>query len=424
MWRYTVDKILVKGGNSLSGSVSISSAKNAYLPILAGAVLCSGEVVLHKFPKYDDVINMIEILENLGGKSAIEDGSLILNMKSLSSYEIPRELASLTRSSIFSLGSILGRFRFARVAYPGGCEIGARPIDLHIKGLEALNVKVVDRRGYLTCDGRNMHAGNVHLDFPSVGATENVMMAAVLTKGRTKIFNAAKEPEIVDLQNFLNKAGAKIRGAGTTTITIDGVEKLGSVEYTPVPDRIIAGTYLIATIMCGGDVLLENARPEHLQALISKFDNNSCKIVTKSDRIRVISNGRPKSINKIETMPYPGFPTDLQPQIMALQTISNGTSVIIENLFETRFKHVTELVKMGAQILTEGRSAVIKGVEKLYGAEVTATDLRGGAGLVLAGLVADGYTTISNIGQIKRGYESIESDLKCLGADIKKMEFL
>ncbi len=419
-----MDKIVVKGGNSLIGELEISSAKNSYLPILAGSILCSGEVVLHKYPKYDDVINMIEILENLGGKSQVQDSSLILDMKNLSGYEIPRELASLTRSSIFSLGSILGRFKFAKVAYPGGCEIGARPIDLHIKGLEALNVKVVDRRGYLTCDGKNMRGGDVHLDFPSVGATENVMMAGVLSKGKTRIFNAAKEPEIVDLQNFLNKAGAKIKGAGTTTITIEGVEKLGSVEYTPIPDRIIAGTYIIATAMCGGDVMLTNAKSEHLQALISKLDNNCCKISVKGDKIRVISNGRHKSINKIETMPYPGFPTDLQPQIMALETISDGTCVIVENLFETRFKHVGELVKMGAQILVEGRSAVIKGVEKLYGAEVTATDLRGGAGLVLAGLVADGYTTISNIGQIKRGYESIESDLKKLGADIKKVEFL
>ena len=419
-----MDKIVVKGGNSLIGELEISSAKNSYLPILAGSILCSGEVVLHKYPKYDDVINMIEILENLGGKSQVQDSSLILDMKNLSGYEIPRELASLTMSSIFSLGSILGRFKYAKVAYPGGCEIGARPIDLHIKGLEALNVKVVDRRGYLTCDGKNMRGGDVHLDFPSVGATENVMMAGVLSKGKTRIFNAAKEPEIVDLQNFLNKAGAKIKGAGTTTITIEGVEKLGSVEYTPIPDRIIAGTYIIATAMCGGDVMLTNAKSEHLQALISKLDNNCCKISVKGDKIRVISNGRHKSINKIETMPYPGFPTDLQPQIMALETISDGTCVIVENLFETRFKHVGELVKMGAQILVEGRSAVIKGVEKLYGAEVTATDLRGGAGLVLAGLVADGYTTISNIGQIKRGYESIESDLKKLGADIKKVEFL
>ncbi len=419
-----MDKIVVKGGNSLIGELEISSAKNSYLPILAGSILCSGEVVLHKYPKYDDVINMIEILENLGGKSQVQDSSLILDMKNLSGYEIPRELASLTRSSIFSLGSILGRFKYAKVAYPGGCEIGARPIDLHIKGLEALNVKVVDRRGYLTCDGKNMRGGDVHLDFPSVGATENVMMAGVLSKGKTRIFNAAKEPEIVDLQNFLNKAGAKIKGAGTTTITIEGVEKLGSVEYTPIPDRIIAGTYIIATAMCGGDVMLTNAKSEHLQALISKLDNNCCKISVKGDKIRMISNGRHKSINKIETMPYPGFPTDLQPQIMALETISDGTCVIVENLFETRFKHVGELVKMGAQILVEGRSAVIKGVEKLYGAEVTATDLRGGAGLVLAGLVADGYTTISNIGQIKRGYESIESDLKKLGADIKKVEFL
>lgn len=422
MWRFlTLDKILIKGGNKLSGDIEIGCAKNAYLPILAGSILCDGEVILHKCPSYADVINMIEILKHLGGKASLSGSNLILDMKSLSGFDIPRELSSLTRSSIFSLGSILGRFKCAKVAYPGGCEIGSRPIDLHIKGLEALGVKIVDRHGYLSCDGSSMHGGNVHLDFPSVGATENIMMAAVLTKGRTKIFNPAKEPEIVDLQNFLNKAGAKIRGAGTTTIIIDGVEKLGDVVYTPIPDRIIAGTYMLATLMCGGDVRFSGVKSEHLQALISKIDNNSCKIMVKGDKLRLSANGRPKSIEKIETLPYPGFPTDLQPQIMALETISSGTSVIVENLFETRFKHVGELNKMGADILVEGRSAVIKGVNKLYGAEVVATDLRGGAGLVLAGLVADGYTKVSNIGQILRGYESIDEDLKNLGADIKRI---
>ncbi len=417
----TVDKILIKGGKQLFGEIGISSAKNAFLPILAGSILCSGNVVLHKYPKYDDVTNMVEILENLGGKKKIVDDALMLDMNNLTNFEIPKELACLTRSSIFSLGSILGRFKFAKVAYPGGCEIGARPIDLHIKGLQALNVKVVDRRGYLTCDGREMKGGNVHLDFPSVGATENIMMAGVLAKGKTKIFNAAKEPEIVDLQNFLNRAGAKIKGAGTSTISIEGVKSLHNVEYTPIPDRIIAGTYIIATVMCGGEVTLNGAKTEHLQSLISKLDNNSCKIITKGDKIKVTSSGRLNSIAKIETMPYPGFPTDLQPQIMALQTISKGTSLIVENLFETRFKHTGELIKMGADILIEGRSAVVKGVNKLYGAEVVATDLRGGAGLVLAGLVADGYTTITNIGQINRGYESIENDLYSLGADIKRI---
>lgn len=416
-----MDKILIKGGNKLSGDIEIGCAKNAYLPILAGSILCDGEVILHKCPSYADVINMIEILKHLGGKASLSGSNLILDMKTLSAFDIPRELSSLTRSSIFSLGSILGRFKRAKVAYPGGCEIGSRPIDLHIKGLEALGVKIVDRHGYLSCDGSAMHGGNVHLDFPSVGATENIMMAAVLTKGRTKIFNPAKEPEIVDLQNFLNKAGAKIRGAGTTTIVIDGVERLGSVDYTPIPDRIIAGTYMLATLMCGGDVRFSGIKPEHLQALISKIDNNSCKIVVKGDKLRLSASGQPRSIEKIETLPYPGFPTDLQPQIMALETISNGTSVIVENLFETRFKHVGELNKMGADILVEGRSAVIKGVNKLYGAEVVATDLRGGAGLVLAGLVADGYTKVSNIGQILRGYESIDEDLKSLGADIKRI---
>ena len=415
-----MDKLLIKGGRKLGGELEISCAKNAYLPILAGAILCKGEVVLHNCPRYDDVLNMIEILKNLGGKAYFQEKTLVLDMRTLNNFEIPSRLSSLTRSSIFSLGSIIGRFKRAKVAYPGGCEIGARPINLHIKGLEALNVSVVDRRGYLTCDGTNLKGGIVHLDFPSVGATENIMLASVLAEGKTIIYNSAKEPEILDLQNFLNKAGAKIRGAGTSTIIIEGVKELGGVEYTPIPDRIIAGTYAIATAMCGGDVLLKNVKPSHFQALISKISNNSCKISVKSDRIRIVAKDKPKSVEKIETMPFPGFPTDLQPQIMAMLAISEGTSVIVENLFETRFKHVGELVKMNANIITEGRTAIIKGVPKLYGAEVVATDLRGGAGLVLAGLVADGYTTISNISQITRGYEGIETDLNLLGADIER----
>ena len=415
-----MDKLLIKGGRKLGGELEISCAKNAYLPILAGAILCKGEVVLHNCPRYDDVLNMIEILKNLGGKAYFQEKTLVLDMRTLNNFEIPSRLSSLTRSSIFSLGSIIGRFKRAKVAYPGGCEIGARPINLHIKGLEALNVSVVDRRGYLTCDGTNLKGGIVHLDFPSVGATENIMLASVLAEGKTIIYNSAKEPEILDLQNFLNKAGAKIRGAGTSTIIIEGVKELGGVEYTPIPDRIIAGTYAIATAMCGGDVLLKNVKPSHFRALISKINNNSCKIGVKSDRIRIVAKDKPKSVEKIETMPFPGFPTDLQPQIMAMLAISEGTSVIVENLFETRFKHVGELVKMNANIITEGRTAIIKGVPKLYGAEVVATDLRGGAGLVLAGLVADGYTTISNISQITRGYEGIETDLNLLGADIER----
>lgn len=416
-----MDKLLIRGGNKLSGAVRIGCAKNAYLPILAATILFKGKVTLLDCPDYDDVKNMIGILENLGANVSYSGSALTLDMSNLNSYSIPRELSCLTRSSIFSLGAILGRFRKAKVAYPGGCEIGSRPIDLHIKGLEALGVKILDRRGYLTCDGKNLEGSTVHLDFPSVGATENIMLAGVLSKGTTKIYNPAREPEIIDLQNFLNKAGAKITGAGTTTIVIEGVENLKDVEYKPMPDRIVAGTYLIAGLMCGGDIELKNVCPEHLQSLISKFKYNSCQISTKGDKIRVVSDKRLASLGKVETMPYPGFPTDLQAQIMALMSVAKGTTVVKENLFETRFKHVPELVKMGAKIITEGRTATVVGVDKLYGAEVMAPDLRGGAGLVLAGLVADGYTKVSNVRQIRRGYESIEQDLALLGADVKRI---
>ncbi len=421
-----MDKFLIKGGKRLNGSAVITSAKNAYLPILAGCILSDKPIILHGCPKYVDVINMTKIVENLGGKIQADtvdgeihnDCDLLVDCSGLVSHSIPHELASVIRSSIFSLGSILGRFKKAKVAYPGGCEIGARPIDLHIKGLRALNVKISDKHGFLTCDGKDMRGGVVNLDFPSVGATENIILAAVLTKGTTEIINAAKEPEIIDLSGFLNNLGARIYGAGTSNVIIEGVEKLGGGEYTPIPDRIIAGTYLLATLMAGGEVDLYNFRPEHNLALLEKIRDTGAKVKINKDILSVRSDGRMKSISKIETSPYPGFPTDLQAQTLALQTASKGTSIIVENLFETRFKHVPELVKMGANIMVKDRAAVITGVEKLYGASVNATDLRGGVGLVIAGLVAEGYTTVNNANHIDRGYYQLEKQLSNLGAEI------
>ena len=414
-----MDKFIIKGGKKLNGSVSVSAAKNAFLPILAGCVLSDEPILLRSCPNYIDVKNMCKILENLGGKTILND-DLIINCSSLNSCVIPQDLASVIRSSIFSLGAILGRFKKAKVAYPGGCEIGARPIDLHIKGLEALNVKIIDKHGYLACDGSEMKGGRVNLDFPSVGATENIMMAAVLTKGETEIINAAKEPEIVDLAIFLNGLGAKIYGAGTSRIKIVGVKRLHGGSYAPMPDRIIAGTYLIAGIMTGGEIEIKNFRADDNLALLEKV-KNCCNIKIENDILTVKADGRVKSINKIETSPYPGFPTDLQSQILTLQTISKGSSMIVENLFETRFKQVPELVKMGANICVKDRTAVVCGVERLYGAEVSAADLRGGASLVLAGLVADGCTTVNNIRHVDRGYFELEKDLSALGAEIKRV---
>lgn len=423
-----MEKFLIKGGKKLEGTAIITSSKNAYLPILAGCILSDKEIILHECPKYIDIINMIKILESLGCKTSTNGGEirngedLSINCSNLHSASIPHELASVIRSSIFSLGAILGRFKQARVAYPGGCDIGARPIDLHIKGLRALNVKVSDKHGFISCDGKNMRGGVINLDFPSVGATENIMLAATLTKGTSEIINAAKEPEIVDLANFLNMLGAKIHGAGTSNIIIEGVNELKGGEYTPIPDRIIAGTYLISGLMTGCDLQIKNFKQEHNNALLEKIKNSSCKYKFKDDILILKSDGKLKSIHKIETSPYPGFPTDLQAQIVALQSISKGTSIVVENVFETRFKHIPELVKMGANITVRDRTAIITGVEKLYGASVNATDLRGGVGLVLAGLIAEGYSTINQIELIDRGYYKLEEQLKALGADIKRLD--
>lgn len=424
-----MDKFLIKGGKKLGGAARITSAKNAFLPILAGCILCDKPITLCECPEYVDIVNMTKILENLGAKveTSYPDGkihnncNLTIDCGNLCSSAISQELASCLRSSIFSLGSILGKQKKAKVAYPGGCAIGARPIDLHIKGLKALNVKIIDKHGYLTCDGSNMRGGVVNLDFPSVGATENIMLAATKTKGTTKIINAAKEPEIVDLANFLNKFGAKIYGAGTSTVTIEGVESLGGGTYTPIPDRIIAGTYLIAALALGGEVEFQNFRPEHNQALLEKVKQTNAKIKIKNNTLYVKIDGRPKAISKIETSPYPGYPTDLQAQMLALQTISKGTSIVVENLFETRFKHVPELVKMGAEITVKDRTAIIRGVEKLYGANIEAADLRGGVALAIASLAASGHSTLSNVNLIDRGYYKFEETFSHLGADIKRI---
>ena len=425
-----MEKFLIRGGKKLEGVVNVTCSKNAYLPILAGCILTDKKIILHHCPKYLDIINMIKILESLGGNVTAKtdtgelenDCDIVVDCSNISSNSIPHDLASVIRSSIFSLGSILGRLKKAKVAYPGGCDIGARPIDLHIKGLRLLNVKVYDRYGFINCDGKNMRGGIVNLDFPSVGATENIILAATLTKGMTEIINAAKEPEIVDLSNFLNSLGAKIYGAGTSNIVIEGVKELSGGEYTPIPDRIIAGTYLIAGLITNSDLEIRNFRAEHNAALLEKITNSSCRIKIENGILYLKSDGKLKSISKIETSPYPGFPTDLQAQILALQTISRGTSIIVENVFETRFKHVPELIKMGANITVKDRTAVVSGVEKLYGASVNATDLRGGVGLVLAGLIAEGNTIVNHIEQIDRGYFKLEEQLKSLGAEIERIK--
>ena len=415
-----MERFIINGGNTLNGEIDVPSAKNSYLAILAGCVLSSSVVVLHKCPGFEDINKMLEILKTLGCKIKREDDTLIIDCASVNNHIVPSNLASVVRSSIFLLGPIVARLKRAKVAYPGGCDIGARPIDLHLMGLRKLNVEISEKYGIIECRADNMKGDFIHLDYPSVGATENIMMAAVFSKGRTVIFNAAKEPEVVDLQNFINSMGGKISGAGTSTIVIQGVEKLGSTEYTPISDRIIAGTYLIACASCGGNLTINNVNFEHIYSLITKFNNSSCKIRLLNDKIKVVSEGRHKSFGNIETMPYPGFPTDLQAQTLVLQSISKGTSIITENLFETRFKHVPELVKMGANITLKNKMAIVTGVEKLYGAEINCHDLRAGAALTIAGLVATGTTILNDVKHIDRGYDHLELSLISLGADIKR----
>ncbi len=415
-------KYIINGGNMLFGEVEIETSKNSLLPILSATILTDEQCIIHKVPDFLDIKNMLNILKHTGLKIIHNDDTVIIDGANANTCELSIELSSPLRSSIYAMGAFLGRFRKAKICYPGGCDIGLRPIDLHLRGLKDLGAKIIEQHGNIYCDGSNMKGGKVFLDFPSVGATVNIMLASVLIEGTTTIYNCAKEPEIVDLQKFLNAMGAKIRGAGSSTITIKGVKKLHKVDWTPIGDRIVAGTYMIACAMCGGKITIKNAIYEHNQYLINLLMRAGCNIVLKNSNLIVECSKRTKCIQKVETMPYPAFPTDLQPQLMALECVSSGNSIIVENLYETRFKHVPELLKMGANIIVKNQTAFISGVEKLYGAEVKASDLRAGAGLILAGLCAQGYTTINSIEHILRGYENIDKKLTQLGADIKLVD--
>lgn len=415
------DCLLINGGRKLSGRIRVDGSKNAFLPILAASVLCDSEIELENYVNLTDLLAMREILQVLNITSYNDKDKLYINTKNCKYSKITHELTQKVRASIFILGALLGRFRSAVIAYPGGCKIGQRPIDIHLKGFKSLGVKIVERHGYIYCHGENLKASEVVLDFPSVGATESLMMCAVLLKGRTVLKNCAQEPEVGDLQNFLNSMGAKVSGAGSGTIVIDGVERLHGASFRVMSDRIVAGTYLLGTAICGGDILLEDAVFRHNESLISFLKQSACKIDLFDDKIRLRVDKRLSSIEKIETLPYPFFPTDLQPQMMVLQTVSKGTCLLTENLFENRFGHVMELKKMGADIVIKDRSALVRGVEKLYGADVFASDLRAGAALVLAGMTAEGYTTVHNVDFIDRGYERIEEKYNLLGADIKRI---
>lgn len=416
-----MEKYIINGGNKLYGSVKIQAAKNSVLPILAATVLTDGEVKILNVPHISDVKNMINILTCLGCKAVYENDSIIIGSSTADCFEIPSALAHELRSSVFLLGSVISRFHKAKIAYPGGCDIGLRPVDLHLTGLKRLGVEITEKNGYILCKCDKLCGNEIMLDCPSVGATENIILAAVKAEGTTVIKNAAREPEIEDLQKFLNCIGAKVSGAGSGTITIEGVTELGGCEFTPIPDRIEAGTFLIAAAMCGGKVEISGACPENISSLLHKLRENGCKISINSDKIVLENNKRLSSVKTIETQPYPGFPTDLQAQMTALCGLCGGHSIVTENLFETRFKYVPELRKMGADITVIDRNAFVRGVEKYKGATVVAYDLRGGAALVLAGLAAEGRSEILDISHIDRGYGSFEYKLRNLGADIVRV---
>ena len=419
-----MEKLIVKGGNRLVGAVKTSGAKNAVLPIIAASILGTTPSHLDEVPMLEDVHTISEVLKCLGlaVECSPEKNVLDIDSTEITSYEAPYELVRTTRASFLVMGPLLARIGKARISMPGGCAIGARPIDIHLKGFEALGVKIEQGHGYIEASApEGLKGTSIYFDFPSVGATENIMMAASLAEGTTILENAAEEPEIVDLANYLNKMGAKIRGAGTDTIRIEGVDKLHGADYTIIPDRIEAGTYMIAAAMTGGDIVVENVLPEHQKPLIAKLREAGAVVEEDIDKVRVIGKNQLKAVS-IKTLPYPGFPTDMQAQMMAMMVIAEGRSKVTETVFENRFMHVVELNRMGAQISTEGRSAVIDGPCKLTGCDVRATDLRAGAAMILAGLVAEGTTRIGDLHHIDRGYENIVAKLKNLGADIERVD--
>ena len=419
-----MEKLIVKGGNRLVGAVKTSGAKNAVLPIIAASILGTTPSHLDEVPMLEDVHTISEVLKCLGlaVECSPEKNVLDIDSTEITSYEAPYELVRTMRASFLVMGPLLARIGKARISMPGGCAIGARPIDIHLKGFEALGVKIEQGHGYIEASApEGLKGTSIYFDFPSVGATENIMMAASLAEGTTILENAAEEPEIVDLANYLNKMGAKIRGAGTDTIRIEGVDKLHGADYTIIPDRIEAGTYMIAAAMTGGDVVVENVLPEHQKPLIAKLREAGAVVEEDIDKVRVIGKNPLKAVS-IKTLPYPGFPTDMQAQMMAMMVIAEGRSKVTETVFENRFMHVVELNRMGAQISTEGRSAVIDGPCKLTGCDVRATDLRAGAAMILAGLVAEGTTRIGDLHHIDRGYENIVAKLKNLGADIDRVD--
>lgn len=415
-----MEKIIVGGGKKLDGSVRVDSAKNSVLPMLAGSILTTDEVVIKNCPKIKDVLVMIDILENLGVKTTFKGNDLIVNSSNMDGYTIPVRLGGELRSSVFMLGSLLARMGMANLSFPGGCKIGDRPIDIHVAALKSMGADFFDVSTEIVCKASKLKGTNIYLSYPSVGATENLILAGVLAEGDTYIYNSAREPEIKDLACFLRAMGAKIYGEGSDTILIRGVKKLHGTEYTPTGDRIEAGTFIIATLITGGMVEITNVFSQNILPVIDKFCNNTCKVIIKNDIIYIKSGSVVKSFT-LTTGPHPEFPTDLQAPATVLACIAEGSSVITETVFENRFLHVPELSRMGADIIATRKRAVINGVKRLHGETVTAMDLRGGAALVLAGLNAEGKTVINDAHHISRGYYKIVEKFSSLGAEIKEL---
>jgi len=416
-----MDKIQIRGGRRLKGEVTVEGAKNASLPILLAALLTPEPCTFRNVPRVVDVHTTLRLLADLGARVEDGDGVVSIQAERLARLEAQYELVKTMRASFLSLGPLLARFGRARVSTPGGCAIGSRPVDLHLDGLQRMGARVRIVHGYVEAEAEQLNGARICLDFPSVGATEHLMMVATLADGTTTIEQAAREPEVVDLARALNAMGAKITGAGEDAITIEGVPKLHGVDFTIIPDRIEAGTFMMAAAVTGGDVYVRGARAEHLHALVLKLREAGIDVKEDADGIRVTGNGRLRSVD-VKTMPYPGFPTDLQAQMMAALSLADGRSVISETIFENRFMHVLELNRMGADVKVEGNSAFVRGVATLSGAPVMATDLRASVCLVLAGLAAEGVTEVSRVYHLDRGYVRIEEKLSALGADIRRVK--
>ena len=419
--RCTMEQYIIRGGNPLVGEVEIGGAKNAALGILAAAIMTDETVILENLPEVQDIKVLLEAISGIGARvDKIEKGKVAINGSMIGDVSVEYEYIKKIRASYYLLGALLGKYKKAEVPLPGGCNIGSRPIDLHLKGFKALGAEVRIQNGSIVAQAEKLQGSHIFLDTVSVGATINIMMAASMAEGRTIIENAAREPHVVDVANFLNSMGANIKGAGTDVIRIRGVEKLHKTEYSIIPDQIEAGTFMFAAAATKGDVMVKNVIPKHLEATTAKLEEIGCEVEEFDDAVRVVASKRLLNTH-VKTQPYPGYPTDMQPQIGVALSLASGTSIVTGSIFENRFKYVAELVRMGGMVKVEGNTAIITGVDKLTGAQVSAPDLRAGAALVIAGLAAEGITIVDDIVYIQRGYENFDAKLRGLGAEIEKV---